>query len=101
VKSKKSSLWRTCMIIQQLENKIAWTEGCREEIARLSELELRSLARPDDEEASFKIVGCVATPLLGARQLCRELFRKKRDRQIPLTPPIATDAFGPTRAHLQ
>jgi 5'-nucleotidase len=53
VKSKKSSLWRTCMIVQELEDEIVYTEGRREEIARLSEIELL-LARLDDEVASFK-----------------------------------------------
>ena len=53
VKSKKSSLWRTCMIVQELEDEIAYTEGRREEIARLSEIELL-LARLDDEIAHFK-----------------------------------------------
>jgi HAD superfamily 5'-nucleotidase-like hydrolase len=53
VKSKKSSLWRTCMIIQEIEDEIAYTDSRREEIARLSEVELL-LARLDDEVAHFK-----------------------------------------------
>ncbi len=48
LRSKKSSLWRTCMIVQEIEDEISYTEGRAEEIARLSELEhLR--ARLDDE----------------------------------------------------
>jgi hypothetical protein len=48
LRSKKSSLWRTCMIVQEIEDEISYTEGRAEEISRLSELEhLR--ARLDDE----------------------------------------------------
>jgi hypothetical protein len=41
------------MIVQELEDEIAYTESRREEIARLSEVELL-LARLDDEVAHFK-----------------------------------------------
>jgi 5'-nucleotidase len=48
LRSKKSSLWRTCMIVQEIEDEISYTESRSDEIARLSELEhLR--ARLDDE----------------------------------------------------
>lgn len=53
VKSKKSSLWRTCMIVQEIEDEIAYTDARREEIARLSEVEV-ALARLDDEVAHYK-----------------------------------------------
>ena len=46
--SKKASLWRTCMVVQELEDEIRYTEGRGEEIARLGEVELL-LARLDDE----------------------------------------------------
>ena len=44
LKSRKASLWRTCMVVQELEDEIRYTEGRREEISRLSEVEL--LRRP-------------------------------------------------------
>jgi 5'-nucleotidase len=53
LKSKKTSLWRTCMIVQEIEDEVAYTDTRREEIARLSEVELL-LARLDDEVAHFK-----------------------------------------------
>jgi 5'-nucleotidase len=53
VKSKKTSLWRTCMIVQEIEDEIAYTDTRREEIARLSEVEV-VLARLDDEVAVRK-----------------------------------------------
>jgi hypothetical protein len=53
LKSKKSSLWRTCMIVQELEDEIAYTDSRREEIARLSEVEVVR-ARLDDEVNAIK-----------------------------------------------
>ncbi|HUB10296.1 MAG TPA: HAD-IG family 5'-nucleotidase [Myxococcales bacterium] len=48
LRSKKSSLWRTAMIVQELEDELAYTDRHADEIRRLSELEsLR--ARLDDE----------------------------------------------------
>jgi HAD superfamily 5'-nucleotidase-like hydrolase len=54
LKSKKSSLWRTCMIIEELEEEIAYTDRCAPEIARLSALEALR-ARLDDEVNSRKL----------------------------------------------
>ena len=48
LRSRKASLWRTCMIVQELEDEIRYTEGRAGEIARLGEVELL-LARLDDE----------------------------------------------------
>ncbi|MGQ0508470.1 MAG: HAD-IG family 5'-nucleotidase [Myxococcaceae bacterium] len=48
LKSKKSSLWRTCMIVQEIEDEIKYTDGRKEEISRLSEIELLR-ARLDDD----------------------------------------------------
>jgi HAD superfamily 5'-nucleotidase-like hydrolase len=48
LRSKKSSLWRTCMIVQELEDEIAYSESRAREIAQLSELE-HARARLDDE----------------------------------------------------
>jgi 5'-nucleotidase len=47
LKSRKASLWRTCMVVQELEDEIRYTEARREEISRLSEVELLR-ARLDD-----------------------------------------------------
>lgn len=48
LKSKKSSLWRTCMIVQEIEDEITYTDSRREEIDTLSEVEI-TRARLDDE----------------------------------------------------
>jgi 5'-nucleotidase len=48
LKSKKTSLWRTCMVVQELEDEINYTDSRQEEIFRLSEIELLR-ARLDDE----------------------------------------------------
>jgi 5'-nucleotidase len=50
LRSKKSSLWRTCLVVEELEREIVWLESHRaemEEIGRLEELRLRV----DDEVA--------------------------------------------------
>jgi 5'-nucleotidase len=44
LRSKKSSLWRTCLVVEELEREILWLESHRaemEEIARLEDLRLR------------------------------------------------------------
>jgi len=48
LKSKKTSLWRTCMIVQEIEDEITYTLSRQAEISRLSEVELLR-ARLDDE----------------------------------------------------
>ncbi|WP_224248236.1 HAD-IG family 5'-nucleotidase [Hyalangium gracile] len=53
LKSKKSSLWRTCMIVQEIEDEITYTDARREEISRLSEIEI-TRARLDDEVNAIK-----------------------------------------------
>jgi HAD superfamily 5'-nucleotidase-like hydrolase len=53
LRSKKSSLWRTCLVVEELEREIAWLEAHRselEEVARLEELRLRV----DDETAAHR-----------------------------------------------
>ncbi|NOK17452.1 HAD-IG family 5'-nucleotidase [Corallococcus carmarthensis] len=55
LKSKKSSLWRTCMIVQEIEDEITYTDQRREEIVTLSEVEL-TRARLDDEVNHRKTV---------------------------------------------
>jgi HAD superfamily 5'-nucleotidase-like hydrolase len=53
LKTKKTSLWRTCMVVQELEQEISYTDGRAEEIARLSEVE-RTRAWLDDEVNQHK-----------------------------------------------
>ncbi|HVE82222.1 MAG TPA: HAD-IG family 5'-nucleotidase [Myxococcales bacterium] len=53
LRSKKTSLWRTCMVVQEIEDEINYTDGRHEKISSLSEMELL-LARLDDEVAARK-----------------------------------------------
>jgi 5'-nucleotidase len=48
LRSKKSSLWRTCLIIEELEAELRYTEAHTAEIRQLSEMEVWR-ARLDDE----------------------------------------------------
>ncbi|MHB1846709.1 MAG: HAD-IG family 5'-nucleotidase [Deltaproteobacteria bacterium] len=54
LRSKKSSLWRTCMVVQELEDELAYVDGHAGEIERLSELETLR-ARLDDELNQRKV----------------------------------------------
>jgi HAD superfamily 5'-nucleotidase-like hydrolase len=50
LRSKKSSLWRTCMVVQEIEEELAWLERSSDPLAELSRLEgLR--VRMEDEMA--------------------------------------------------
>ncbi|HEX8536728.1 MAG TPA: HAD-IG family 5'-nucleotidase [Cystobacter sp.] len=53
LKSKKTSLWRTCMIVQEIEDEITYTHGRRERIERLAEVE-RTRARLEEEVGDHK-----------------------------------------------
>ncbi|MET0403335.1 MAG: HAD-IG family 5'-nucleotidase [Cystobacter sp.] len=53
LKSKKTSLWRTCMIVQEIEDEITYTHGQRERIERLAAVE-RTRTRLDEEVAEHK-----------------------------------------------
>ena len=55
LRSRKSSLWRTCMVVQELEPELAWLERnapALEEMARLEELRTRL-----DDELSVRKTG--------------------------------------------
>ncbi|MBE2252204.1 MAG: HAD-IG family 5'-nucleotidase [Myxococcus sp.] len=54
LKSKKTSMWRTCMIVQEIEDEIAYLESRRDEINALSETEALQ-ARLDDEVQRRKV----------------------------------------------
>ncbi len=53
LKSRKTSMWRTCMIVQEIEDEISYLESRAGEIERLNEIE-RLQARLDDEVARRK-----------------------------------------------
>lgn len=53
LKSKKTSMWRTCMIVQEIEDELTYLESRREEIERLADLE-QLQARLDDEVGRHK-----------------------------------------------
>ncbi len=50
LRSKKSSLWRTCMVVEELERELAWLERNHEVLDELSRLEALRV-RLDDEVA--------------------------------------------------
>jgi HAD superfamily 5'-nucleotidase-like hydrolase len=53
LRSKKSSLWRTCMVVQEIEDELAWLERSADPLAELSRLEgLR--VRIEDELAMHR-----------------------------------------------
>jgi HAD superfamily 5'-nucleotidase-like hydrolase len=53
LKSKKTSMWRTCMIVQEIEDELDYLEARRTEVERLQEIE-QLQARLDDEIAPRK-----------------------------------------------
>lgn len=53
LKSKKTSMWRTCMIVQEIEDELSYLEVRRAEVDRLQEIE-QLQARLDDEIAPRK-----------------------------------------------
>lgn len=53
LKSKKTSMWRTCMIVQEIEDELAYLESRRGEVDRLADME-QLQARLDDEIARRK-----------------------------------------------
>jgi len=53
LRSKKTSAWRTCMVVQEIEDEINYTDARHETISALSEVELL-LARLDDEVSARK-----------------------------------------------
>jgi HAD superfamily 5'-nucleotidase-like hydrolase len=50
LRSKKSSLWRTCMVVEELERELAWLERNHDVLAELQRLEALRV-RVDDEVA--------------------------------------------------
>jgi hypothetical protein len=68
LRSKKSSLWRTALIVQELEDELAYIDAHASEIHRLGELEILR-ARLDDE--------------VNQRKLALNHLEKKRDKGSP------------------
>jgi len=80
LKSKKSSLWRTCMIVQEIEDEITYTDGQRERIERLSEVEL-AREQLDDEVANHKSLLNVLDRKLERGEVAEELARLEEERR--------------------
>ncbi len=53
LRSKKSSLWRTCMVVQEIEDEMAWLDRNAEPLAELSRLEALRV-RMEDELAMHR-----------------------------------------------
>ncbi len=53
LRSKKSSQWRTCLVVEELEREIAWLDRHRPELAEIAELEDLRL-RVDDESSAHR-----------------------------------------------
>ena len=61
LRSKKSSLWRTCMVVEELETEIAWLEKNQpglEEAARLEELRLDLDDEASGHKAGLNVLDC-------------------------------------------
>jgi len=68
LKSKKTSMWRTCMIVQEIEDELAYLESRREEVDRLNEIE-QLQAKIDDE--------------IGPRKARLNAIEKKLEKESP------------------
>lgn len=53
LRSRKSSLWRTCLVVEELEREIAWLTGHREALAELDRVEVLRV-RLEDAIASHR-----------------------------------------------
>jgi HAD superfamily 5'-nucleotidase-like hydrolase len=53
LRSKKSSLWRTCMVVQEIEDELAWLDRNQDALDELSRLE-DTRVRLDDEIAAHR-----------------------------------------------
>ncbi|MBN1205043.1 MAG: HAD-IG family 5'-nucleotidase [Myxococcaceae bacterium] len=99
LKSKKSSLWRTCMVVQELEDEIAYTDSRREEISLLSEVEV-TRARLDDEVNVIKTVLNVLErrlekDTLSAHERAREEEERRRLKgELDLVRKALKEAMG-------
>ncbi len=77
LKSKKTSMWRTCMIVQEIEDELTYLASRREQVEQLGELELLQ-ARVDDE--------------IGPRKARLNVIERKLEREKP--PPAEAEALA-------
>src|SRR5512139_1341031 len=83
LRSKKSSLWRTCMVVEELERELAWLDRHQEVLAELAELESLRV-RVEDEIAVHRSALNVADRRLdrdAAEGPERERLEDERRRQ--------------------
>jgi hypothetical protein len=73
LRSRKSSLWRTCLVVEELERELRWLTGHREALAELSRLEALRV-RLEDAIASHRIA---------LNQVERRLDREATDGERP------------------
>lgn len=87
LKSKKTSMWRTCMIVQEIEDELAYLGERATEVERLSEVE-QLQARLDDE--------------IGPRKVKLNQIERRLEREKP-SPELAQelqDEFRVVKAEL-
>ena len=87
LKSKKTSMWRTCMIVQEIEDELAYLGERATEVERLSEIE-QLQARLDDE--------------IGPRKVKLNQIERRLEREKP-SPELAQelqDEFRVVKAEL-
>jgi len=83
LKSKKSSLWRTCMVVQEIEDEIAYTATRQEEIATLTQMEILR-ERLDDEVNHHKTLLNVLERRLEREPLTEEERAEAEDQRRQL-----------------
>jgi 5'-nucleotidase len=87
LKSKKTSLWRTCMVVQEIEDEIKYTDARKDEINRLSEMELTQ-ARLDDEVSQRKAALNLLERKLEKNQLSQEDLSHADEERRRLKPEL-------------
>ncbi len=97
LRSKKSSLWRTCMVVEELEREIAWLEARQPALAELSELE--ELRVRIEDEISFHRAALNAVErridrdgLAGAERAIAEDERRRNKHELELLRRAHKDA---------
>jgi len=84
LKSKQASLWRTCMVVQELEDEMSYLESRAEDLWTLSKLE--QLRKNLDEEISFV-------------RTTSNLLERRLDKETPT--PALVESCKATRAALE
>jgi len=73
LRSRKSSLWRTCLVVEELEREIAWLTGHRETLAELARL----------EGLQIRLEDAIASHRTALNQAERRLEREATDGDRP------------------